>query len=326
MNGTCPSAPNCQNATALSRRGFLRQATAVSLVPWLAHAAAARPRILDTHVHFYDPTRPQGIPWPKPDDRVLYRRVLPADYVAALGGAKVDGVIVVEASGWLEDNQWLLDLASREPLIAGVIGHLEPEAPEFARQVKRFAANPVFRGIRIGGGSVGKKLDDAVFMAAMRTLADQGLTLDVIGGASMLAPVAKLAAQFPGLPIVLNHLAAPGDPAKGIPENWLAGMRTAGAQKNVFCKMSGLVELVKKDEPGRSPTSLDTYRKILDVTWDAMGPERLVYGSNWPVCERGAPLPAVQALALEYLALKGREATERVCWSNARTAYRLTAQ
>lgn len=326
MNAPNPSTPNCQNATALSRRGFLRQAAAVSLVPWLSHAAEARPRILDTHVHFWDPARPEGIAWPKPDDKLLYRRILPADYVAALGGTKVDGVIVVEASARLEDNQWLLGLASREPLIAGVVGHLEPGAPEFASQVKRFAANSIFRGIRIGGGIVGKKLDDAGFMAAMRTLADKGLTLDVIGGASMLAPVAKLAAQFPGLPIVLNHLAAPGDPAKGIPENWLAGMRTAGAQKNVFCKISGLVELTKQNEPGKSPTSLDFYRKLLDATWEAIGPERLVYASNWPVCERGAPLPAVQALALEYLALKGRDTMEQVCWSNARTAYRLTAQ
>lgn len=325
MNAPSPCRPPGQNATALSRRVFLRQATAFALVPCFSHAAAARQRILDTHVHFWDPARPEGIAWPKPDDKLLHRRIMPADYVAALGGAQVDGVIVVEASARLEDNQWLLDLASREPLIAGVVGHLEPGAPEFARQVKRFAANPIFRGIRIGGGGVGKKLDDAVFMSAMRTLADKGLTLDVIGNASMLAPVAKLAAQLPAMPIVLNHLAAPGDPAKGIPEDWLAGMRTVGAQKNVYCKVSGLVELTKKDEPGKSPTSLDHYRKLLEAAWTAIGPERLVYGSNWPVCERGASLPAVQALALEFLSLKGRDATERICWSNARAAYRLSS-
>ena len=84
-----PPTPHCQNATTLSRRGFLLHAAAVSIVPWLSHAAETRSRILDTHVHFWDPARPKGIAWPKPDGKLLCRRILPADYVAALSGAQV---------------------------------------------------------------------------------------------------------------------------------------------------------------------------------------------------------------------------------------------
>src|SRR4051794_2472532 len=73
--------------------------------------------VIDTHTHFSDPTRPQGVPWPGKDDKLLYRRVLPEDYRAVTRGHGITGTIVVEASPWVEDNQWLLELAAREPLI-----------------------------------------------------------------------------------------------------------------------------------------------------------------------------------------------------------------
>ena len=328
MNRSVPTKLLPDEALTLSRRQFVVSTVGLSLTTLGCHASVSqkpvepdRVRVMDTHVHFYDPTRAEGIPWPKPDNKLLYRRVMPADYTAALGDLKVDHVIVVEASSWLEDNQWLLDLAAREKLIAGVIGHLNTEAPAFASQLKRFAANPLFRGIRVGGGTVTKKGDDAAFLAAVRGLVDQGLTLDVIGNASMLVPVTRLATRFPHLRIVLNHLADPGDPAKGIPEKWREGIHSASEHKNIYCKVSRLVELVKNEEPGKSPTSLEYYRNVLDTLWNLMGPDRLLYGSNWPVCERGAPLPSVQALAMEYFSLKGRDALERVCWRNAQAAY-----
>ena len=73
--------------------------------------------IIDTHTHFYDPTRPEGVPWPNPDDDVLYRRVMPDDYKALAVPEGATGTVVVEASKWLDDNQWILDLAADEPPI-----------------------------------------------------------------------------------------------------------------------------------------------------------------------------------------------------------------
>ena len=107
--------------------------------------------IIDTHTHFYDPTRPEGVPWPNPNDEVLYRRVMPEDYKALAVPEGVTGTVVVEASKWLEDNQWILDLAAAEPFIVGFVGHLEPTA-DFKNNLNRFSANPLFRGIRLGSG------------------------------------------------------------------------------------------------------------------------------------------------------------------------------
>ena len=87
--------------------------------------------IIDTHTHFYDPTRPEGVPWPNPDDDVLYRKVMPEDYKALAVPEGAIGTVVVEASKWLEDNQWILDLAADEPFIVGFVGHLEPDDANF---------------------------------------------------------------------------------------------------------------------------------------------------------------------------------------------------
>ncbi len=305
----------------LSRRAFLGQA-AVATVPLLARAAAPGQRIMDTHVHFYDPTRPEGVPWP-PAGSPIHRRTLPADYLAAIGkSGAVRGVITVEASAWLEDNQWVLDVAAREPLIVGVVGRLAPGEVDFAKHVKRFAADPLFRGIR---AALPKQADDPAFLAGLRTLADAGLSLDVNGNATLHPVIARIAARFPDLRIVLNHLGQPGDPAAGVPAAWREGVRLLGAQRNVFCKVSAVVEQ-SKSEYGRAPTDLAVYRGILDALWESFGAERLLYGSNWPVCERGATLPAVEALALEYFSPKGAAVVDQVFWKNSQAAYRWTRE
>jgi predicted TIM-barrel fold metal-dependent hydrolase len=303
----------------MNRRRFILQ-TAAAVVPLAAQSASERLRIIDTHVHFYDPTRPQGVPW-LPPASPIHRRTLPADHLAALGKSDTTrGVIKVEASAWLEDNQWVLDLAAHEPLIVGGVGRLAPGEVDFARHVKRFAANPLFRGIR---SALPKQADNPAFLAGLRTLADAGLSLDVNANATLHPVIASLAARFPDLHIVLNHLGAPGDTAAGLPEPWREGVRLLGAQRNVFCKVSAVVEQAKS-EYGRAPTDLAVYRPILDTVWESFGAERLLYGSNWPVCERGAALPAVEALALAYFSPKGAEVVDQVFWRNSQAAYRWT--
>src|SRR3954469_15875 len=100
--------------TSTNRRKFLQSTCCtVALTAFGAHAATENisPTIIDTHTHFYDPTRPQGVPWPDKNDKILYRRVRPEDYRALPKPVPVQGTVVVEASAWLEDNQWILDLA-----------------------------------------------------------------------------------------------------------------------------------------------------------------------------------------------------------------------
>ncbi|HZT30896.1 MAG TPA: amidohydrolase family protein [Bryobacteraceae bacterium] len=197
----------------MQRRTFLAAAAAASAA---GRAYTTTPRyIIDTHLHFYDPSRPQGVPWPAKTEKILYRTVLPEEFRKLTRSFAITGAIVVEASPWLEDNQWILDLAAREPIIVGTVGHLECGRPEFRAHLARFHRNPLFRGIRLNGKGVSEGLQQPAYLDDLKRLADAGLELDAIGDPSMLVGLVRLTDRIPRLRIVINHLPFdwPGDPA-----------------------------------------------------------------------------------------------------------------
>lgn len=282
--------------------------------PELAH-------VIDTHVHFYDPARPQGVPWPPKSDSLLHRTVLPRDYLALPQPRRVTGTVVVEASPWVEDNQWVLDFAVKEKNIVGLVGSLPAGKAEFAAHLKRFAANPLFRGIRVRGDKLVEQIDQPEFLADMRRLAAADRSLDVNGGNLILPAVVKLAGAVPELRIIINHVANVKIDGKPLENEWRRGMAAAAREKNIFCKASGLVEGSGKRD-GDAPRAVEFYRPVLDTIWELFGEDRLVYGSNWPVSERFAPCGAVQKIVGDYFGAKSGVALEKVFWRNAKVAYK----
>jgi L-fuconolactonase len=275
--------------------------------------------IIDTHTHFYDPTRPQGVPWPPPENRLLYRPVLPEHLKALAAPLGVTGTVVVEASAWLADNGWILDLAADEPFIVGFIGQIPPNRPQFGAELARFAANPLFRGIRCGGQRF-EEMDWGSFLADLQTLADRDLSLDVLIGAEHLDKVLRVARELPDLRIVINHIlhmpvdGGPLDPA------WLDRYRRAADHANVFMKLSAMME---QSTIQPAPPDLDYYRPTIDALWATFGPDRLIYGSNWPVSDRaGRSYGDYLAVVQDYFAEKGDEATANYFWRNAKTVYK----
>lgn len=287
----------------------------------LSSASAAAPiasRIIDTHTHFYDPTRPQGVPWPGKGSK-LHRKVMPADWLALAAPHGCHETVIVEASAWVEDNQWILDLAAQEKAIVGFCGHLEPDA-DFSRHLKRFAANPIFRGVRWSGVALSDLSKAQAIQASAHLLADHGLQLDVNGPATSLPALAKLAKEVPALRIVIDHLGAPGDPASLRPE-WKPGILSVAKLPNVFMKVSALVEQVKCPE-GQAPREASYYQPVLDHLWESFGPDRLIYGSNWPVSDKGGSYDVVFGIVREFFGSKGNEACEKYFWKNSQAAYR----
>ena len=274
--------------------------------------------MIDAHTHFYDPQRPQGVPWPAKNDAVLYKTTLPADLRRV--APRVTGTVVVEASPWLEDNQWILDLAEHEPLIVGFVGHLDPGTPGFADHVRRFARNRLFRGIRIQGQSLPQQLEQAEFVRDLELLADNDLALDVNGGPTILPGVAQLARRrCRTLRVVINHVANLRIDGRAPPGDWLAGMQAVAKHPQVFCKVSALVEA----RAGRAgtpepPADPEFYRPVLDALWGTLGEDRLIYGSNWPVCEKYAPYATVQHIVAEYLQAKSGQVREKFFSRNTR--------
>jgi predicted TIM-barrel fold metal-dependent hydrolase len=278
--------------------------------------------VIDTHTHFYDPKRPEGVPWPPADDRLLYRTVLPHDYRALPVPRPVTGTVVVEASPWVEDNQWVLELVPKDLFIVGLVGNLPVGSDAFAAHLKRFAANPKFRGLRLRDRPLGGLPDDPAVLRDLKLLVDHDLSLDLVGGAEIQACADQLAEALPKLRIVIDHLAGVRVDGKKPPTEWQQSMRRLARHANVYFKVSGLVEGTGRTD-GSAPRDVEFYRPVLDAMWEMFGVERLLYGSNWPVSERFAPLATVQGIAADYFRSHGRKAEEQVFSLTAGSAYRL---
>jgi len=311
------------NELQWSRRDWMiASGLGLTLGPWTVSASEPVPTdldIIDCHTHFYDPSRPEGVPWPK-ENTSLYRTVLPWHLRALKMYRPVTGTVIVEASPLVEDNAWLLDLAKNEPFIVGIVGNLDPLAKGYPANVKRFAANPLFRGIRISVRTLRLLLNDAN-LAPLKLLADRDLSLDVNGGPDTPAAIAELAPQVPDLRIVLNHIGNVKIGPEAPPEEWSDAIQAAANHPNVFAKISGLVEgAARTGQP--VPNELDYYRPYLDVVWRRFGNDRVIFGSNWPVSERAADYETLQRIVLEYAAEQGPDVVRKFCSRNAQRAYK----
>lgn len=280
-------------------------------------AQAVATRIVDTHTHFYDPTRPQGVDWPGPGSP-LYRPVYPKDWLAVAGRFGVRETVVVEASKRLEDNDWILNLAAKEKSIVGFVGNLQVTDSAFASNLKRLAANPLFRGIRLNGNTVATSLDATDFMAGLKVMADANLSLDV-NGLKDLEHAAKLAARLPELRVVLNHCGNCGDAQKLKPE-WKQGITACARLGNISCKVSALMEMTDSP-PGKAPSDTAYYQPVLDHLWDRFGQDRLMFGSDWPVSEKGSGYDVIMKVAGEFGSSKGGEFAEKFFWKNSKSIY-----
>jgi len=303
----------------MTRRDFLLSSTAAALAARSTTlAAAAKPTpipAIDTHTHFYDPTRGQGVPWPPRTDDLLFKPHLPADFRSATANLNVLGTVVVEASEWLADNDWILALAKANPVIVGFVGHLVPGQPEFAANLKRLAADPLFRGLRFRESYL-KKSGEAAVAADVKRVADLDLSIDALGGSAMLSPTLELSRKFPSLRIVIDHVPFAQWDANP------AAMRPAFAElarrPNVFAKISNVVRRVD----GKTIDDPAHYRPALDTLFDLFGPDRVVYGSNWPVSNRAGPYATVHQVVANYFATNDRATAEKYFWRNSHTAYR----
>ncbi len=189
--------------------------------------------------------------------------MLPKDYRALPVPRPVTGTVVVEASPWAEDNQWVLDLAAVEPFIVGIVGNLPVGTKQCAGHLKRFAANKVLRGIRLRDRKLEGTLDDRAFTSDLKRLADHDLSLDLVGGSEVLSFADRLATELTRLRIVIDHLAGVRVDGKAPPADWAEKMRALVPRRNVYFKVSGLVEGTGRSD-GTAPGDVEFYRPVLN--------------------------------------------------------------
>jgi L-fuconolactonase len=300
----------------MRRRTFLGSAVGAVAM------AQTPPPIIDCHIHLFDPTRPQGVPWP-PAGSEIRKPTLPDRFRRIAAPLGVQGAIEIECSPWLEDNQWVLDVAEKDRIIVGTVGNLEPGTPGFARQLERFHRNPLFRGIRYGnlwGRSLAEDLAKPEFVAGLKLVADAGLVLDTANpDPALIATVVRVTDKVPALRVVIDHLPQCNPPTEGTArKQYDRDLRELAARPQVYVKISQVLRRVD----GRVPRDLAFYRPRLDELWDLFGEDRLLYGSDWPNSDPFAPYDVVLALVREYFAGKGSVAAAKYFAANSRAVYR----
>ena len=218
--------------------------------------------IIDTHIHLYDPMRPQGVPWPDPENKLLYRTTLPVHAKAQSVGEGVSGTVIVEATDWMEDNQWILDLAAEEPFIVGLVGRMDPCRVDFSENLQRFAPHPLFQGIRWRDRPHYDRIDEGSFMKDMETLAAHDLVLDTGIPAAHEEGFFTLLDRLPQLRVMVEHIAGGTVDGKAPDSAWSERMQRAGAYPNVWMKVSALME---NSTVQPAPADVDFYRPLLDT-------------------------------------------------------------
>lgn len=239
---------------------------------------------VDAHQHFWQNGFFDDAWRHAPGLEPLRQDRLPEHLAPELARTGMDRTIAVQTLHDVGETRWLLELADHNPWIAGVVGWVDLTAPDCEAQLLQLTPHPRFAGIR--HVTQDEPDDDFIVrpdvLRGLRVLECHRVPFELLFHVRHLRHAATLAAELPGLPLVLDHLAKPRI-AAGDMADWLSGLRAAARHPNVSCKLSGLV--TEAQWQGWKPADLEPYvREALS----AFGPERCMFGSDWPVCRLAA--------------------------------------
>jgi L-fuconolactonase len=268
---------------------------------------------IDAHQHFWRIADRVG-QWPPPELRAIYRDFVPDDLEPLLKATSMDGTVLVQTTECETDTAWMLDVAGRCGFIKGVVGWTDLKAPNAAEAVARLAADRRLRGLRPMLQDIAHDdwIADPALRPAIEAMVAYDLAFDALVLPRHLGPLLDFATRYPGLRIVIDHGAKPPI-AEGRFTAWRQAMAVLAALPNVWCKLSGLLT----EAGGREPAAVRPYAETL---LELFGPQRLIFGSDWPVLR----------LAGDYIAWVGQcrdivpaEHHDAVFGANAMSFYRL---
>jgi L-fuconolactonase len=249
---------------------------------------------IDTHQHFWR-YRADEYPWIDARMAALQRDCLPGEVAAEMTAIGFDAAIAVQARQTMAETRALLALADLHPFIAGVVGWVVLCASSVEADLAALADAPTLVGVRhVVQGEPDGFLARADFRRGVSHLAHLGLTYDLLIYERQMPAAIEFVRAFPGQRFVLDHLGKP-DIRAGRFDAWAGHIRALAGEANVTCKLSGLV--TEADWAAWTPASLRPY---LDAAVDAFGPDRLMIGSDWPVCTVAGTYRQVMDIVLEY--------------------------
>jgi L-fuconolactonase len=238
---------------------------------------------IDAHQHFwrYDPSRHA---WITNAMSAIRRDFLPEHAAPLLAEASFDGSVAVEAHSSEDETDFLLQLAEQNPIIRGVVGWVDLSAANLDDRLARWSGVKALKGFRLNAqAEADSYLMREDVMRGVTTLGNHDYTFDILIYPKQLAAAERLVSRCPAVRFVLDHCAKPNIAGREI-EAWRGGMGRLARHPNVACKISGLVTEARWTE-----WSDDDLIPYLDVTLSVFGAERLMFGSDWPVCLVASP-------------------------------------
>jgi L-fucono-1,5-lactonase len=277
--------------------------------------------VIDAHQHFWDPAR-VDYPWMTEELAPIRRAFGPRDLAPELARAGVDGTILVQTISSVDETRDFLATAAATPFVRGVVGWVDLEAPDAGDAIDALRAGPGgdrLVGIRhqVHDEPDPDWLDRSTVRRGIRAVGDRGLAYDLLVRARELPAAVRLVRDEPGIRFVLDHAGKPPI-AGGRLDAWAPLVGTLGAHGNAWCKVSGLVT----EADWRTWRASDL-QPAVDRVLDAFGPERLLVGSDWPVCLVAATYREVLAATRSCLGGLSPAELERVLATNAADVYRL---
>lgn len=272
---------------------------------------------IDAHQHFWRYSEKE-YPW-IPKNSPLHRDWLPDDLSPLLKQCPLDGSIAVQARQSLEESRWLLELARDHPIIRGVVGWVDLQSPSVSQSLRELSTNPKFVGVRhVAQDEPDRFLVGPKFVAGIAQLEEFNLAYDLLIYPRQMRAAIELVGKFPRQRFVLDHLAKPPI-ARGLLSPWRENILELARFPNVSCKISGLV--TEADHQSWQPENFTPY---LDVVLEAFGEDRLMFGSDWPVCLLAAEYAAVFRLIENYTAKLSPSTRAKIFGDNAARFYKLT--
>jgi L-fuconolactonase len=277
--------------------------------------------VIDAHLHLWDLQR-SGYSWITPELGPLHTTITADRAEAELVAVGVTQAVLVQAEDSVADTEFMLEVAAEREWVAGVVGWVQLDDPAVAAaQLDRFAADPAFRGVRHLVHDDPR--DDFMALPAVRTslglLVERGLPFDVPDAwPRHLAATAELAGALPGLTVVLDHLGKPPHNAPDFPA-WRDAFAAVAARPNTVAKVSGL-------QVRGEPFTAAAIRPSWEAALELFGPDRLLWGSDWPMTLLTAGYAGTWEVMAELVGELTPDEQDKILVGTARRVYGLGVQ
>lgn len=276
--------------------------------------------MIDAHQHYWNPAR-GDYDWMPMDNEVLARQYAPADLTPHLKNHHIKATVLVQAAATIQETEYMLGIADATPSVAGVVGWIDFEKPEDLEHLKRLAKHPKFLGIR----PMIQDLPDVDWMLredvqwGFKAVCDLGLTFDALGFPQHLANFLTILKRYRDMRVVVDHCMKP-QIRDHSPDNlafWADGMAKIAQETNAHCKFSALVT------EARPEWTVEDLRPYTDHLFKVFGPDRMMWGSDWPVCQLAATYDEWRAAAIDLTSHLDEAGRAAVFGGTAKAFYQL---